>query len=335
MSTRTTLAALCGFTLLGATAVSQAATPAYHIVDRIAGPDGRWDYVRVNAKTDQVLVTRGDKVMAVSTTSGEVTPDLAHGERLHIAMPVGDGAEVVLTNGGGDRADFIDARTGATLASAATGKGPDAAAFDAASGLVLIIDHSGGDVTLIDARTHAVRGTIAVGGALEEAVTDGRGHAFVNVESKNEIAVLDLARRTVAARYPLAGCDGPTGLAYDGRDALLIAACDGATVLVDAVTGRVVDTLATGGGADGVAFDPARRLAFVPAGEDGQLSVIAISKGRGRVVQKLETRKSARTIGIDERTGRLYLPSAEYLPAIGDARPQVKPSSFQLLVIAP
>lgn len=330
-----TPALIAGAMFLWAAPATQAATPAYHVVDRIAGPDGGWDYVRVDAKTGKVLVTRGGAVMAVDTSSGKVNPAFAPGTRLHIAMPVGDGSEVLLTNGGSDTAVFVDAATGATLATAPTGKGPDAAAYDAASHLVLVMDHAGGDVTLIDARTRQRVGAIEVGGALEEAAVDGQGHAFVNVESKNEIAVLDLAARKVTARYPLAGCDGPTGLAYDARDGLLIAACDGATALVEARTGKVVDLLPTGKGADGVAFDPVRRLAFVPAGRDGVLSVIALANGRGGIVQQAPTLKSARTIGIDERSGRLYLPSAEYLPPVGQARPQVKPGSFRLLVVAP
>jgi DNA-binding beta-propeller fold protein YncE len=321
--------------LLSAATAGQAAAPAYHVVDRIAGPDGGWDYVRVDNRTSQVLVTRGTAVMAVSTLTGKMNPSFARGTRLHIALPVGDGSELLLTNGTGDTAVFADARTGATLATVPTGRNPDAAVYDPKSGLVLVVDHSGGDVVVIDARTRKRLGAIEVGGALEEAVTDGHGRGFVNVEDKNEIAVLDLAARKVTGRYALPGCDGPTGLAYDARDGLLIAACDGATLLVAAADGKVVDTLATGKGADGVAFDPARRLAFVPAGDDGVMSVIAIAGGHGRVVQQVETHKSARTIGLDERTGRLYLPSADFLPAVAGARAQVKPGSFRLLVVAP
>jgi DNA-binding beta-propeller fold protein YncE len=313
----------------------RAPAAAYHIVDRLPGPDGGWDYVRVDDRTHQVLVTRGGAVMSADTRTGKVNPAFAPGVRLHIAMPVGDGGEVLLTNGGGDAAVFVDAVTGAELARIATGKEPDAAAYDPRRVLVLVVDHSGGDVVLADARTHARVGAITVGGELEEAVVDRRGRAFVNVESLNQIAVLDLDARKVVARWPLPGCDGPTGLAYDARDDRLIAACDGQTVLVDSQSGKVVQSLATGAGADGVAYDPVRRLAFVPAGHDGQLAVIAVRGGRGEIVQRLQTRKGARTVGLDERTGRLYLPSADYLPAEGGQRPKMKPGSFRLLVVAP
>jgi DNA-binding beta-propeller fold protein YncE len=177
-------------------------------------------------------------------------------------------------------------------------------------------------------------GSVQVGGALEAAAVDGRGRAFVNVENRNEIAVIDLTQRKVVARYPLPGCDGPTGLAYDAADDQLIAACDGATVVVAGSTGKVVATLATGGGADGIAFDPRQRLAFVPAGDVGTLSIVKISKGGGQIVDKVTTEVGARTIALDPRSGRVYIPSAQFgpKPAGGGRAPRL-PGSFHILVI--
>jgi DNA-binding beta-propeller fold protein YncE len=312
-----------------------AAAPRYAVVDRIPGPDGGWDYVRVDDSGNRVLVTRGGSVMAVDLRSKQVAAGLASGERLHLAMPVDGGTEVVVTEGGADKAVFYDAKSWKPVATVATGKGPDGGTIDPRTGLVLVVNHAGGTITLVDPKRHAVAGEIAVGGTLEEAAADGEGKAFVNVEDRNEIAAIDLAQRKVLARYPLSGCDGPTGLAYDAADKLLIAACDGATDLVSTATGKVVQTLPTGAGADGVVFDARRKLAFVPAGRDGTLSVVVIEGGRGRIVQTLQTAKSARTIGLDARSGRLYLPSAQQGPAEPNRRPAAAPGSFRLLVVAP
>jgi DNA-binding beta-propeller fold protein YncE len=306
------------------------------VVDRIAGPDGGWDYVRVDQANNRVLVTRGASVMAIDLATGKVTAGLAPGGRQHVAMPVNEGREMLVTNGATDTAVFADALTGASLASVPTGKGPDAATLDAKTGLALVMGHAGGDVTLIDPRSHSVVGTVAVGGALEEAAADGSGRGFVNVESKDEIAVIDIAARTVIAHWPLTGCEGPTGLAYDPQDGLLIAACDGATALVRAEDGKVVQMLATGKGADGAAYDARRHLAFVPAGRDGTLSVIAFHRGRGRIVQTVATSRGARTIAEDDRTGRVYLPTAQFgPPSSPGARPTPVPGTFQVLVLAP
>ena len=309
---------------------AHAAGSGYHVLDRVAGPDGGWDYVEVDAARNRVLLTHGSSVMAIDLATKAVS-SFGPGQRLHDALPIG--GEVLITNGGSNTAVFVDARTGATVATVETGKGPDAATFDAHTGLALVMDHAGGQVTLIDPKTHKVAGTIEVGGDLEAAAVDGAGKAFVNVENKNEVVALDIAQKKVLARYPLAGCDGPTGLAYDAADKLLIAACDGATDIVDARSGRVLQTLPTGKGADGVAFDRRQKLAFVPAGRAGTLSVISIAGGKASIVDTVPTQVSARTIGLDPRTGRLYLPAAKYAPAAGGGRPAIVPGSFEVLVV--
>lgn len=321
------------FATLLAAAGASAAPAAYHITDKIAGPDGGWDYVRVDPSRDRVLVTRGGTVTAIDLKT-KAASVFAAGARLHIALPVNGGSEILLTNGGTDGVIFVDAATGKVLANVATGKGPDSAALDPATGMILVVNHSGGDVTLIDPKTHAVVGTITVGGTLEELVADGKGRAYVNVEDKNELVILDLKARKVVGHYPLTGCEGPTGVAYDAADKIVLSACNGATALTDAATGKVLQTIATGKGADGIAWDARRKIALVSAGGDGVLNVIAVDKGKGVLVQTLPTARGARTIGIDDRTGNVFLPSAEYA-ADANGRRAMTPGSFRLIVIAP
>ncbi len=318
-----------------AASAALAEPPTYRVVDRIAGPDGRWDYVRVDVANNRVLVVHGISVMSADLASGAVTAGLAPGRLLHDALPVNGGSQYLVTDGGSGTAAFVDAKTNAVMTTVKTGVNPDAATFDPHSGLVLVMNHSGGDITLIDPKTQTAVGVIPVGGALEAAAVDGTGKAFVNVEDKNQIAVVDLKTRAVTARYPLTGCDGPTGIAYDAADRMLIVACDGATAFVDAGTGAVLQALPTGKGADGIAFDAGRRLAFVSAGRDGSMAVIAVRRGKSAVVQTLQTEVSARTIALDSRTGRLYLPSAHMIPAVSGGRPTAAPGSFHLLVISP
>ena len=315
--------------LLGVGA-AQAAS-GYRVIDRVAGPDGGWDYVRIDAKNNRVLLTHGTSVMAVDLATKAVS-SFAPGQRLHIALPVNGGSEVLVTNGGANSADFYDLK-GAKVASVETGKGPDAAGLEPKTGLLMVIDHAGGQVTLVDGKAHKAVGTIDVGGDLEEVAVDGSGKAYVNVENKNEIAVIDVPGRAVLAHWALEGCDGPTGLTYDAADKLLLAACDGATAVVDAKSGKVLQTLATGKGADGIAFDAKQKLAFVPAGRAGTLSVISVAGGKASVVDTVPTQISARTIGIDERTGRLYLPAAKFAPPTGGGRPTITPGSFEVLVV--
>jgi DNA-binding beta-propeller fold protein YncE len=104
--------------------------------------------------------------------------------------------------------------------------------------------------------------------------------------------------------------------------------------VVAAVSGKVVATLPTGAGADGIAFDARQGLAFVPAGEAGTLAVVKISKGGGRIIDTVPTEVGARTIALDARSGRLYLPSAQFgaKPAGGGRAPRL-PGTFHILVV--
>jgi DNA-binding beta-propeller fold protein YncE len=323
---------VCALVALFTAAAAQAAPTGYRVVDRIAAPDGPWDFLRVDTVNDRLLVTRGGSVMSVNLSTRAVTAPFAPGQRTHDALPVNGAKEVLVTNGGNDTAAFFDGRTGAALGAAPTGKGPDAATFDAKTGLVLVMDHVGGQVTLIDPKTHMAVGVIEVGGVLEVAATDGAGLAFVNVEDRAEIAVLDLARRKTLRRYALPGCESPTGLAYEASHRWLVASCDGATDVVDAATGALVATLATGKGADGVALDAARKLAFVP-GRDGSLSVISLAGAQPKLAEVIATQPGIRTLALDPRSGRVYLPTARYAPAVAGARPVAEPGSFVILVV--
>jgi len=149
------IAALC----LGVCAATgaQAAGSGYHLLDEIAGPDGGWDYVRVDPANNRVLVAHGGSVMAVDIATKAVTPGRAPGMILHDPLPVNGGSEVMVTNGGSAEAVFVNGRTFAEVARVKTGVGPDAAAFDTHSGLVLVMNHRGGDVTLIDPKAHQQR----------------------------------------------------------------------------------------------------------------------------------------------------------------------------------
>nr|QQZ49431.1 hypothetical protein JKL49_20900 [Phenylobacterium glaciei] len=220
----------------------------------------------------------------------------------------------------------MDATTGALLATVATGNGPDDAIIEPKTGLLLVMDHKGGTVTLVHAKTHTVAGTIAVGGILEAAAVDGKGRVFVNVEDKNQIAVLDIPGRKVTARYELAGCEGPTGIAYAAADKLLISSCDGVAEIVAAETGKVVRQIKIGDGADGVAYDAGRHLAFIPAGMAGTLSVISVSHGDATLIDTVMTQKGARTLALDTARGRVFLPVAKYVIPTDGGRPTPTPA---------
>lgn len=336
MSVRSLFAAAASLAALAA-AVGATAAPAYKAAGSVPGPDGGWDYATFDPDLHRVYLSHADSVFVVDTDTGKVTPKLGEAPHGHKVVPLDGGAVLAVTVGGDNTLRFLDAHSGATLGSVPTGVGPDAAMFDPASGLVLVAAHRAGEVDLIDPKAKKAVGSITVGGALEEVVTDGSGRAFVNVEDKNELVALDLKTRTVTKRLELKGCDGPTGLVYAPDAHALIAACDGAAAVVDARTLKLEKLLTIGKGPDAALYDPKRRLVLIPCGESGELSVIdASAPGKVAVVGTYPTEKSARTGALDPATGKVYLPAARFAPpAPGAHRGSMEPGSFHILVVSP
>lgn len=307
----------------------------YSVVDRIPGPDGSYDYISVDGAKQRVFVARSNGVMAIDLATRTVTPTLVAGEGV-AAVEIISGTDLMLaTNGESNMATLFDRNSGRVKARIPTGKEPDAALFDAASGLAFVMNWENEDVTLINVAREAVVATIAVGGKPEAAASDGEGHVYVNIRDTAEIVVIDVSRRRVARRYALPGCEEPTGLAYDPDTRLLVSAChNGTAKLIDAVTGTDRGSVRIGQGADGAIFDVPRRLVYIPC-FDGTLAIFPLEReGRAGMVTTVNTQKGARTAALDGETGRLYLPTAEYRTDSEGKRHRV-PNTFTVLVVAP
>ena len=328
---RTALVVMAGLSF--ALPALAAAAPAA-IVKRIPGPDGGWDLVSVDPATHQLFVARSDGVMVVDLRTGAVKPAFLKTGRLHGVLAVPGTNIGLATSGPSNTAILFDTRTGAVRAQLPTGASPDAVVYEPVSRRVWVMNAHDGTITIIDPIAAKAEASLTIGGGLELAALDGRGHLFVNIEDKNELVEVDLKRRTVMRRVALVGCDGPTGLALV-HPAILISACaNGVATLVKAASGKQIGSLAIGPGADGAFADPARGLAYIPSGGDGSLTVIDTRGSLPRVVQKLATQAGARTGTVDPSTGLVYLPTARFgPPAAPGQRPRAEPGSFELLVV--
>ncbi|MBW8815909.1 MAG: hypothetical protein JF588_21025 [Caulobacterales bacterium] len=317
------------------TAFAPAPAPGYHLEAKVALPDGGWDLASFDAATGRVYLARTDALDALDVASNQVSK-LAPATRGHAAVAINGGAEVLLTDGGTDMARIFDAKSGAQVAAIPTGKSPDAALLDPASGLALVMNARSGEVTLIDPKTHAAVGKIEVGGSLELAAADGKGRVFLNVEDKNELVVLDIKGRT-AKHVALAGCDGPTGIAYLALSHRVLSACaNGVAILTDATTLKSAGSLAIGKGPDTALYDPVRHRALVPCGRSGDLWVFEDSAKGVKPLGAVPTQVGARTAALDPKSGRVYLPAADYgPPATPGGRAPIKPGSVVMVVMAP
>lgn len=340
------LCAAASAVLALAPVAAQAARPAHaartahasgggqlQVVKRINGPDGGWDYASFDPVRRRIYVTHGTVVLAVNLATGKLNANFAPGNRLHETVVVPGHDLLVTTNSGDSTAKILRASDGKLLKSLSVAADADGAAYDPSTGLVVVINGDAGVLTLVDPVKQAVVGTIQVGDKLEFGQPDGKGRFYVNVEDKGQVAVVDLKARKALARYDMAGCQRPTGLAYveGGR---VISSCSGLAKILDAATGKELASLKIGGFPDAVLYDPGRHEAYIPTALDGKLWVIGLEgKDNNAIVESVPTQPGARTGAVDLKTGRIYLPTAQYGPFVAGTRPQPKPGTFQILVL--
>ncbi|MBV9527597.1 YncE family protein [Sphingomonas sp.] len=196
-----------------AVTIAAPAAAQLHVTGHIAAGDGGWDLLSVDPVAQRVYIARTDGVTAIDLRSGKATDEIVPLQRGHAALVIPGTHDVLATSGENNTAVLFDGLSGKVRATIPTGTKPDAAAYDPATRTVWVMNPGSGDITVVDPAAGKAVATVAVGGSLELGAADGRGRLYVNVEDRNEVAVIDTRARKVLSRFPLKGCDGPTGIA--------------------------------------------------------------------------------------------------------------------------
>lgn len=294
---------------------------------------GGWDYIAVN--NGKLYVSHGTQVNILDEKSGDslgVIPNTTgvHGIAFDNALNRG-----YTSNGRSNNVTVFDLTTNNIITQIATGENPDAIVFEPFLKNIVTCNGRGKSLSFIDPVNNTVAHTIALEGKPEEAVSNGQGKYYVNIEDKNEIAEIDLKSFTVLHYWPLTA-EGPTGLVMDIQNNRLFSGCNKLLIVMDATNGNIIDKLPIGDGCDGVAFDSKEKLIFTSNG-DGTVSVIQQkSANEYHVKVTIPTKRGARTIALDQITHTLFLPTAEFEPpdpADQNARRKMVPGTFQVLVV--
>ena len=326
--------------LLAAATTAAAQSSGYHLLKRITlGGEGGWDYLTIDAQARRLYISRSTRVMVVDADSGAAVGEIPDTPGVHGIALAPEFGRGFTSNGRAATVTIFGLKTLSKLGEAKTGANPDAIVYDPASKRVFTFNGASKDATAINAATGEVIGTVPLEGKPEFAVADGAGHIYVNLEDKNELVALDSQKLAVLHRWPLKGCEEPSGLALDAKNRRLYSGCSNRVMaVVDADTGRIVATLPIGAGVDATAYDADAHLAFSSNG-DGTLTVIrAESPEKYSVLGNVATQRGARTLALDPKTHNIYLVTADFGPAPAptpeNPRPRrtLVPGSFVLLV---
>src|ERR1017187_3085141 len=320
--------------LLATTMLLAAAGADYKVVKTWKlGGDGGWDYLTADSAGHRLFIARATRVMVIDTKSGKQVGEIPETAGVHgiaLDLEIGRG---FTSNGREDTVSVFDLKSLAVEKKIKVGSGPDAILYDPFSKRVFTFNGKSHDATAVDAAKGEVVGKIELGGKPEFAATDEKGTVFVNIEDKSELVAFDPQKLTVKARWKLADCEQPTGLAIDRKNRRLSAGCGGnkKMVVVDADSGKVVASPPIGEGCDATAFDADRGLAFASAG-DGTITVVKEDGGdKFSVAQTVTTQKGARTMAVDTKTHQLFTVTANVTGTRQDRK--IEPDSFIVLVV--
>jgi hypothetical protein len=308
------------------TAALSAQAPDFKVQKYDIKGDGGTDYVTVEPATHRVFVSRSTHMMVVDGSTGKVIGDIPNTPGVHGAGLATKAGHGFTTNGGDQTVTMFDLKTLAVIKQIQVGAGLDGIMYDEPDDLIILTRHSRpiGTLTALNPNTGDIVATVDLEDTGPEgAAADGKGHIYVNNEGKSTMQVIDVKTWKATASWPLAPCDGPTGIAYDQASNRVLVGCSRNSVVVDPANGKVVATIQNGTRVDALGWDPAQKLMYVPNGGEGNVTVVhQDSPDTYTVVATVPTFPGAKTITVDPTTHTAYL----FQPERGPAPPSAEPS---------
>lgn len=300
---------------------------------QLVGGDGGFDYITADSDGRNLYVARSGPaghigVFNLDTLApvGDIPGVSGHGGAVDTSTGHGFATSKPVT--------MFDAKTFAVIKKIDVQGNPDGYLNDSLNHRFYVLSHAAPNITVLDDRDGSILGTIDIGGAPEQAATDGHGKIYVDIEDKSAIAVIDATAMKMVGRYDLSSHGGGcAGLALDAQNGILFAACreKNNMIILSAADGHIITDLPIGVGCDGVVFNPETMEAFSSQG-DGTLTVIKEDSPTSFAVeQTVNTPARAKTITLDTKTGHLFLMTAEYgplppAPPAGAAAPPEQPA---------
>jgi YVTN family beta-propeller protein len=278
------------------------------------------------------MVVSADDNLVIGTVPGL---KLAHGTLL--LKDLGRG---FISDGGSDRVVIFDLKSLKTLGEIKAGGNPDCIMYDPASKHIFTFNGRSKDSTVIDPATATVLATVPLGGRAEFAAADGKGMIYDNIEDTNEVVALDSRTLKIKARWPLAPAATPTAMAIDVEHRrLLIGGRNKKLAIMDADTGKILQTFSITDGVDTNIYDPESRLLYVSTREAIHI-FHQKTPDKFIEVESVKTEFGAKTMGLDTQTHRLFLDTADFGPPPTptpqephpEPEPVPTPGTFRLLI---
>jgi DNA-binding beta-propeller fold protein YncE len=322
---------LVSFALLGAVAMAAPGT-GYHLIKKIslgAAPGGGeyFDYVTIDSAARRVYLSHGAEVKVLDADNFSVVGTISGLKRCHGIVVLPDLGKGFITDGDAAQVVVFDLKSLKKTAEIKTPPDTDSIFYDPASKLIFTFNGDSKNASVIDPVKETVVKTIDLDGGVEQAVADGKGTIYDNNEEKNDVAVIDTKTLTVKARWPVAPAGSPVAMDMDrehrrlfssGRDPSFL-------VMMDADSGKVLQSLPISSGVDANIFEPETGWLFV-ATRAGKLHIFhEDSPAKLTEVETITTEYGAKTMNIDPKTHDLFLSTSDFGPPGPPTKKHPKP----------
>ena len=310
------------FAILAVASVATAAASGYHLLKKYSfgAAEGStreyFDYVTVDSAARRVYLSHGTEIKVLDADSGALVGNITGLKQDHGVAVASEFGRGFISDGAQGKVIIFDLQTLKVTGEANADKDADCVIYDPFSKRVFVMDGDPHNATVIDAKTGSVVGTIELGGGPEFAVADGKGTVYVNLEDQSELVAIDSTSMKIKSRWPLAPAGAPTALAMDVEHHRLFSAGRKPQMLVvlDSGSGKIIQSFPISSGADAAAYDPETGLIFVSTRE-GLVHVFhEDSPDKFSEEETIKTEYGAKTMGLDTKTHKLFLSTAEFSP---------------------
>jgi outer membrane protein assembly factor BamB len=340
------LATAALLTLLVSFSLLLAATDGYHLLTKYtfgAAEDSTreyFDYITVDSAARRVYISHGTEIMVLDADTGALIGNITGLKQDHGVAIAGEFGRGFISDGAQGKVIIFDLKTLKVTGEATADKDADCVIYDPFSKRVFVMDGDPHNSTVIDAKTGNVVGKIDLGGGPEFAVADGKGTVYINLEDKSELIAVDSTSLKIKSRWPLAPAGAPTALAMDvphhrlfsaGRDPQML-------VVLDSDSGKVLQSFPISGGVDAAAYDPETGLIFASTREGFVHIFHEDSPDKFSEAETVKTEVGAKTMGLDTKTHKLFLDTADFTPPPASTaehphpRGAAVPGTFRVLV---
>ncbi|MGA2198135.1 MAG: YncE family protein, partial [Bryobacteraceae bacterium] len=319
--------------LLSAAVPAFQAGGSYHLLKKISlgaaeGGGEYFDYITFDAAARRVYLSHGTEVAVLDADSGSVAGKIAGLKRDHGVALVPELGRGFITDGDAGQVVIFDLKTLQTIGQVKADTDADSILYDPVSKRIFVFNGDPNSCTVIDPANGTAVATLALGGAPEQAVADGKGMIYDNLADKNEVIAIDSRTLKIAARWPVAPAGQPVSMAMDRERRRLFIGGRSPQVLVvmDADNGRIIgQPFPIGSRVDANVFDPETRLVAASTG-DGAIHIFhEDSPDRLSVVEVVKTEFGAKTMALDPKTHNLLVDTAEFDPPAAATAAQKRP----------